>query len=49
MTEEREAGRMNQREDEDILKSTQTIIRRALEKLGYSEEVYELLKEPLGC
>jgi len=47
MTEEREAGRMNQREDEDILKSTQTIIRRALEKLGYSEEVYELLKEPL--
>lgn len=47
MTEEREAGRMNQREDEDVLKSTQTIIRRALEKLGYSEEVYELLKEPL--
>lgn len=47
MTAEREAGRMNQREDEDILKSTQTIIRRALEKLGYSEEVYELLKEPL--
>lgn len=47
MTAEREAGQMNQREDEDILKSTQTIIRRALEKLGYSEEVYELLKEPL--
>ncbi len=47
MTAEREAGRMNQREDEDVLKSTQTIIRRALEKLGYSEEVYELLKEPL--
>lgn len=31
----------------DILRSTQTIIHRALEKLGYPEEVYELLKEPL--
>ena len=33
--------------DEDLLTSTQAIIREALEKLGYSEEVYELLKEPL--
>ena len=32
---------------DDILTSTQAIIREALEKLGYSEEVYELLKEPL--
>ena len=31
----------------DVLRSTQTIIHRALEKLGYPEEVYELLKEPL--
>lgn len=31
----------------DVLKSTQTIIHQALDKLGYSEEVYELLKEPL--
>jgi glutamate dehydrogenase len=31
----------------DLLRSTQTVIHRALEKLGYSEEVYELLKEPL--
>lgn len=31
----------------DVLKSTQTIIKNALDKLGYSEEVYELLKEPL--
>ncbi|HWO75840.1 MAG TPA: Glu/Leu/Phe/Val dehydrogenase [Bacillus sp. (in: firmicutes)] len=31
----------------DVLKSTQTVIHQALEKLGYPEEVYELLKEPL--
>ncbi|MED4352688.1 Glu/Leu/Phe/Val dehydrogenase [Schinkia azotoformans] len=31
----------------DILKSTQIIIKNALDKLGYSDEVYELLKEPL--
>lgn len=31
----------------DLLRSTQTVIHIALEKLGYPEEVYELLKEPL--
>jgi glutamate dehydrogenase len=31
----------------DLLRSTQTVIHSALEKLGYPEEVYELLKEPL--
>ncbi|HET7657896.1 MAG TPA: Glu/Leu/Phe/Val dehydrogenase [Bacillales bacterium] len=31
----------------DVLKSTQTVILEALEKLGYPNEVYELLKEPL--
>ncbi|NSL53342.1 Glu/Leu/Phe/Val family dehydrogenase [Calidifontibacillus erzurumensis] len=31
----------------DVLKSTQTIIKTALDKLGYPEEVFELLKEPL--
>ncbi|MBT2215576.1 Glu/Leu/Phe/Val dehydrogenase [Virgibacillus dakarensis] len=31
----------------DIVKSTQTIIHEALQYLGYSEETYELLKEPL--
>ncbi|HHY73139.1 MAG TPA: Glu/Leu/Phe/Val dehydrogenase [Bacillus bacterium] len=31
----------------DVLKSTQTVIKNALDKLGYSEEFYELLKEPL--
>ena len=37
----------NGRRNIDVLKSTQTVIHRALEKLGYPEEVYELLKEPL--
>ena len=31
----------------DVLTATQTVIHRALEKLGYPEEVYELLKEPI--
>ena len=30
-----------------MLKSTQIVIHKALQKLGYPEEVYELLKEPL--
>ncbi|HVI21762.1 MAG TPA: Glu/Leu/Phe/Val dehydrogenase, partial [Bacillus sp. (in: firmicutes)] len=46
-----EAGKNNEnqkvQEKNDVLKSTQTVIHRALEKLGYPEEVYELLKEPL--
>lgn len=33
--------------EEDLLASTQAIIKEALEKLGYPEEVYELLKEPM--
>lgn len=32
---------------DDVLTSTQKIIQQAIEKLGYSEEMYELLKEPL--
>ncbi|WP_317851491.1 Glu/Leu/Phe/Val family dehydrogenase [Neobacillus bataviensis] len=31
----------------DLLSSTQSIIKMAVRKLGYSEEMYELLKEPL--
>jgi glutamate dehydrogenase len=31
----------------DVLSSTQTVVKTALEKLGYPDEVYELLKEPL--
>lgn len=39
----------NQQEPEnmDVLVSTQTIIKKALDKLGYTEHVFELLKEPL--
>ncbi|WP_071395617.1 Glu/Leu/Phe/Val family dehydrogenase [Bacillus tuaregi] len=36
-----------QEEKLDILKSTQTVVHKALEKLGYPEEVFELLKEPI--
>ncbi|MDC3413076.1 Glu/Leu/Phe/Val dehydrogenase [Aquibacillus sp. 3ASR75-11] len=31
----------------DVLKSTQKVIHTALDKLGYPDEVYELLKEPV--
>ncbi|UFT97647.1 Glu/Leu/Phe/Val dehydrogenase [Radiobacillus kanasensis] len=31
----------------DVLKSTQSVVRTALDKLGYPEEVYDLLKEPI--
>ncbi|MET3696143.1 glutamate dehydrogenase (NAD) [Bacillus oleivorans] len=42
------ANKNTENEDKlDVLKSTQTVIHQALEKLGYPEEVYELLKEPL--
>lgn len=34
-------------ENTDVLSSTRTVVKTALEKLGYPEEVYELLKEPL--
>ncbi|MEM4991386.1 Glu/Leu/Phe/Val dehydrogenase [Priestia sp. SB1] len=37
----------SQEEKHNVLKSTQTVIHKALEKLGYPDEVYELLKEPL--
>ncbi|WP_042346330.1 Glu/Leu/Phe/Val family dehydrogenase [Bacillus massiliigorillae] len=37
----------NEKDNNDVLLSTQTVIHKALEKLGYPEEVYELLKEPL--
>ncbi|WEG11397.1 Glu/Leu/Phe/Val dehydrogenase [Pullulanibacillus sp. KACC 23026] len=38
---------LGEKESIDVLESTQTVIKDALEKLGYPEEVYELLKEPL--
>nr|WP_124727306.1 Glu/Leu/Phe/Val dehydrogenase [Staphylospora marina] len=42
------AGRASEeRENLDVLVSTQIVIKQALEKLGYPESMYELLKEPL--
>jgi len=32
---------------QNVLQSTQTVVHKALEKLGYSDEMYELMKEPL--
>ncbi|GAB7386234.1 NAD-specific glutamate dehydrogenase [Bacillaceae bacterium] len=44
-------GQQSQKETEkenmNLLQATQTVIKEALEKLGYPEQVYELLKEPL--
>ncbi|SER43372.1 Glu/Leu/Phe/Val family dehydrogenase [Salisediminibacterium halotolerans] len=34
-------------EEKNVLESTQTIIKQALDKLGYQEEVFQLLKEPV--
>jgi glutamate dehydrogenase len=34
-------------EKPDVLSSTQTVVKTALEKLGYPSEVFELLKEPI--
>ncbi|MBE3595062.1 MAG: Glu/Leu/Phe/Val dehydrogenase [Candidatus Carbobacillus altaicus] len=39
--------RLEHKENLNVLTSTQAIIREALEKLGYSEAMYELFKEPL--
>jgi glutamate dehydrogenase len=36
-----------EKESLNLFKSTQTIIKEALNKLGYSEEFFELLKEPI--
>jgi len=41
-----DSGRENH-ENMDVLSSTHSVIKLALEKLGYPDEVYELLKEPL--
>jgi glutamate dehydrogenase len=40
-------GNEPKQESMNLLTSTQTVIREALEKLGYQESMYELLKEPL--
>jgi glutamate dehydrogenase len=40
-------GNEQKQESMNLLKSTQTVIKEALDKLGYQESMYELLKEPL--
>lgn len=47
MADDKDAENIKKKDKLDVLKSTQTVIHKALEKLGYSEEVYDLLKEPL--
>lgn len=37
----------NEKNDMDVLRSTQTVVHNALDKLGYPDEVFELLKEPI--
>ncbi|MFC0559849.1 Glu/Leu/Phe/Val family dehydrogenase [Halalkalibacter alkalisediminis] len=34
-------------EQTDVLASTQSVIKKALDKLGYPDEMYELMKEPI--
>ena len=48
-TLEKEVAKQQQEEQETLsmLHSTQTVIHEALRKLGYGEEMFELLKEPL--
>lgn len=38
---------MTDRENMNVLQATQSVIREALEKLGFGEDMYELVKEPL--
>ncbi|MGE7759424.1 Glu/Leu/Phe/Val family dehydrogenase [Peribacillus sp. NPDC097895] len=47
MDSAKDNSHVNEEEKHDVLRSTQTVIHKALDKLGYPEEVYELLKEPL--
>ncbi|WP_188206037.1 Glu/Leu/Phe/Val family dehydrogenase [Alkalibacillus aidingensis] len=46
MVAEKPADSQNEQPN-DILSSTQSVIREALDKLGYPEEAYELMKEPV--
>lgn len=36
-----------EKKEKDVLEATQTVIKKALDKLGFQDEVYELMKEPL--
>ena len=48
MVADKDNNSPNKNDDKlDVLKSTQTVVKTALEKLGYAEEVFDLLKEPI--
>lgn len=47
MAQQSEVANNTPQDNPDVLASTQTVIRQALDKLGYPEHMYELLKEPL--
>lgn len=47
MVAEKEDRSPQKTEQLDVLKATQIVIQQALDKLGYPQEVYELLKEPI--
>lgn len=49
MTQEASASdkRAKQGDNSNVLQATQSVIKEALDKLGYPEEVYELMKEPI--
>lgn len=40
-------GNKQPKSKQNVLQSTQTVIHKALEKLGYPDDMYELMKEPL--
>ncbi|MDF2946985.1 MAG: gudB [Bacillales bacterium] len=46
-TDHQNVDNENNQEKHDVLTSTQVVIKDALQKLGYPEEMYDLLKEPL--
>ncbi|MFC7392211.1 Glu/Leu/Phe/Val family dehydrogenase [Scopulibacillus cellulosilyticus] len=43
----KEKQQTSEKENLNLFESTQTIIKEALDKLGFSSEMYELLKEPI--
>jgi glutamate dehydrogenase len=47
MAADKPADSVKENSQNDILSSTRTVIKTALEKLGYPDEVFELFKEPI--
>ncbi|WP_217585413.1 Glu/Leu/Phe/Val family dehydrogenase [Lentibacillus saliphilus] len=47
MVAEKAAASSTENEQMDVLHSTRVVVKNALDKLGYPDEVYQLLKEPI--